>query len=118
MDKKEANLCFHFSERLKSSLFLLSGALTGLEGMKGERLEGGKEVAKLVLGALRNELGFAARLLPQVEVNSINKKLLEMEGDLEFHDYSKAREDLAKTLSTVTTLSNKYITTLMEEGLI
>jgi hypothetical protein len=46
MDKKQANLAFHHSERLKSKLFLVSAALDRLATLRAERLEGGKEVSR------------------------------------------------------------------------
>jgi len=36
MDKKQANLAFHHSERLKSNLFLVSAALDRLTMLKAE----------------------------------------------------------------------------------
>ena len=118
MDKKQANLAFHHSERLKSNLFLVSGALDRLTMLKAERLEGGKEVTKGVLDALRTELNMARRYIEPAETNAIERALSEVETELEIHDYAKAREHLAQTFSSVTTLSNKYIKVLMDEDLL
>jgi len=65
MDKKQANLAFHHSEKLKSNLFLLSAAIDILTTLKAEKLEGGKEVTKGIINALRNELNMAATLNQQ-----------------------------------------------------
>lgn len=118
MDKKQANLCFHHSERLKSNLFLVSGALDRLTTLKAERLEGGKEVTKGVFDALRNELNMAKQYFASAEINSIEKELFEVEAEMELHEYAKAREHLAKTFSHVTTLSDRYIRVLIDEDLI
>jgi lysyl-tRNA synthetase class I len=118
MDKKQANLAFHHSERLKSNLFLVSAALDRLAMLKAERLEGGKEVTKGVLDALRTELNMARRYVEPAEANAIERALSEVDAELETHDYAKAREHLAQTFSQVTTVSDKYIKLLMDEDLI
>jgi lysyl-tRNA synthetase class I len=118
MDRKQTNLAFHHSERLKSNLFLVSGALDRLATLKAERLEGGKEVSKGILDALRTELNMARRYIESAETDAIERELSEVEAEIEIRDYAKAREHLAQTLSSVTTLSNKYIRLLMDEDLI
>ncbi len=118
MDKKQANLAFHHSERLKSNLFLVSAALDRLATLKAERLEGGKEVAKGVLNALKTELNMARRYIEPAEANTIDRALSEVEAELEIHDYAKAREHLAQTFSQVTTVSDKSLKLLMDEDLI
>jgi len=118
MDKKETNLAFHHSERLKSNLFLVSAALDILATLKAERLEGGKEVIKGVLAALRTELNMASRYIEPAKTNAIEGELLGAEAEIETQDYTKARERLAQTFSRVTTVSNEYIKVLMDEDLI
>ena len=118
MDRKQANIAFHHSERLKSNLFLVSAALDRLTTLEGERLEGGKEVSKGVLDALRTELNMARRYLEPAKTNAIERELFEVEAEIENHDYAKVREHLAQTFSHVTTLSSKYIKILMDEDLI
>jgi len=118
MDKKQSNLGFHHSERLKSNLFLVSGALDRLTTLEAERLEGGKEVIKGVLDALRNELNMARRYFSPEEIDSIERELSGVEAEMELHDYAKAREHLGKTFSRVTTLSDRCIRVLIDEDLI
>ena len=118
MDRKQANIAFHHSERLKSNLFLVLAALDRLATLEAERLEGGKEVSKGVLDALRAELNMARRYLEPAKTSAIERELFEVEAEIEIRDYAKAREHLAQTLSHVTTLSSKYIEILMDEDLI
>jgi hypothetical protein len=118
MDKKQANLAFHHSERLKSNLFLVSAALDRLATLKGERVDGGKEVTKAVLQALRTELNMASRYIGPANINAIETELLAVEAEIESQDYTKARERLAQTFSRVTTVSNEHIQLLMDEDLI
>ena len=118
MDKKQANLAFHHSERLKSNLFLVSAALDRLTMLKAERLEGGKEVIKGVLAALRTELNMAGRYIGPAKTNAIEGELFGAEAEIETQDYTKARERLAQTFSLVTTVSNDNIKLLMDEDLI
>jgi uncharacterized coiled-coil DUF342 family protein len=118
MDKKQANLAFHHSERLKSNLFLVSAALDRLATLKAERFEGGKEVAKGVFEALRTELNMTSRYIEPAKTNAIERELLGVEAEIETQDYTKARERLAQTFSQVTTVSNEYVKVLMDEDLI
>ena len=118
MDRKQANLAFHHSERLKSNLFLVSAALDRLATLKAERLEGGKEVTKGVFEALRTELNMASRYIEPAKTNAIKGELLGVEAEIETQDYTKARERLAQTFSQVTTVSSKYIKLLTDEDLI
>lgn len=118
MDKKEANLVFHHSEKLKSNIFLLSAALDRLATLKAERLEGGKEVIKGMFDALRTELNIARRYIGAGATHGIERELFNVEAEMEVQDHARAREYLARTLSQVTTISNKYIGLLIEENLI
>jgi hypothetical protein len=118
MDKKQANLAFHHSEKLKSNLFLVSAALDRLAMLKAERLEGGKEVSRGVFEALRTELGIASRYIDPDQIKAIEGELSRAEAEIEIQDHAKAREHLAHTFSQVTTVSNKYIGVLVDENLI
>jgi len=118
MDKKQANLAFHHSEKLKSNLFLLSAAIDILTTLKAEKLEGGKDVTKGIINALRNELNMANRYIESTKTKAIEEELSVLEAEIETQDYARAREHLAQTFSKVTTVSNKHIKILMDEDLI
>jgi len=92
MDRKQANLAFHHSERLKSNLFLVSAAL--------------------------DRLSMASRYIEPAKTNAIEGELLGAEAEIETQDYTKAREHLAQTFSRVTTVSNEYIKVLTDEDLV
>lgn len=114
MDLKTVNYSFHYSEKLKSNFFLIAGVVDRLIGLDGERLEGGKEVARSILMALRGELNLAKQYLPANEISVIEGKVMEASGEIEFRNYGKARERLAEALSRVTTLSDRYMQTLKQ----
>lgn len=118
MDKKEANLAFHHSERLKSNLFLLSAALERLAALKPEEAVGGREVSKAVLLALGTEINMARRYIEDTDMSGIETGLSGVEAAVESDEYQVARERLGQTFSAVTSVSNKYIGLLMEEGLV
>jgi hypothetical protein len=118
MDKKQSNLAFHHSEKLKSNLFLLSAAIDILTTLKAEKLAGGNEVAKGVINGLRNELNMASHYIEPAKAKAIEEQLSMVEAEIEAQDYAKAREHLAQTFSKVTTISNKHIKILMDENLI
>lgn len=114
MELKPVNYSFHYSEKLKSNFFLVASIVDRLVSLEGQKLEGGKEVARSVLMALRGELNLAKQHLPADEISVIEGKLMEASGEMEFRNYNKARERLAEALSRVTTLSDKYIQALKQ----
>jgi len=118
MNKKQANLAFHHSEKLKSNLFLLSAAIDILTALKAEKLEGGKQITKGIINALRNELNMANRYIESTEAKAIDDELSVIEAEIDTQSYARAREHLAQTFSKVTTISNMHIKTLMDEDLI
>jgi len=118
MEKKQANLSFHHSEKFNANLFLLSGALDRLEGMKGEKLEGGKEVVIGLLDGLRRQLKMSQSYFPPEKASLIEKGLDDLQADLELDQYDNAREKLGKVISAVATVSNEHINVLLKEDLI
>lgn len=118
MEKKQANLSFHHSEKFNANLFLLSGALDRLEGLKGEKLEGGKEVISGILDGLRRQLKMSQGYFPSEKASLIEKGLDDLEADIELQQYDNAREKLGKVISCVATVSNEHINVLLEEDLI
>ncbi len=118
MDKKAANLAFHHSERLKSNLFLISAALERLASLKPEEVAGGREVSKAVFLALGTEINMARRYVEPTDMSAIETGLSGVEAAVESQQYQEAREQLGRTFSAVTSVSNKYIGLLMEEGLV
>jgi hypothetical protein len=118
MEKKQANLSFHHSEKFNANLFLLSGALDSLEAMKGERLEGGKEIIRGLLDGLRRQLRISQNYFPSEKASLIEKGLDDIEADIGLYQYDDAREELGKVISCVATVSNEHINVLLEEDLI
>ena len=114
MDLKQVNYSFHCSEKLKSNFFLVAGVIDRLVSLEGERWEGGKEVARSVLVALRQELNLSKQQLPVEVINFVEGKVMEASGEIELRNYAKARERLAEALSRITTLSDKYMQTLKQ----
>ncbi len=115
-DLKKTNFCFHYSEKLKSNFFLVAGIIDKLAALEGEKWEGGREVVRSVLAALRRELNLGKKQLPAEEVNFIENKVMEALGEIELRNYIKAREKLAEALSRVTTLSDRYMEILKQAG--
>jgi hypothetical protein len=118
MEKKQANLSFHHSEKFNANLFLLSGALDRLEGMKGEKLEGGKEVVIGLLDGLRRQLKVSQSYFPSDKASFIEKTLDDLQSDMELDKYDDARAKLGRVISGVATVSNEHINVLLKEDLI
>lgn len=118
MERREANLAFHHAERLKSNIFLLTAALSSIAGLKGDQLEGAKEVTRGIFAALNTELRLAKGYLSVAEVEPIEQKLAEAQGNLELNEHQQALQSLAEAVSRVTTASARYCDELEREGLI
>jgi len=118
MDMREANLAFHYAEKLKSNLFLLSGALDIFESFKGERQEGAREVVKGMLSGVRRELSISQGYFPQEKADLVSEQLDAIERDVESSEYDSVRERLGVVISQVTTVCSEHIKVLMEQGLV
>ena len=118
MDTKEANICFHHSERLKSNFLLVAQTLDSLSGLQGRELEGAEKVMRALFEALKTEIRIAGGQIPSWELEPAELKVTEAEGSVEFGDYDKARENLSEGLSRVTTLSQQYIELLLAANLL
>lgn len=113
---KENNLSFHYSERLKSNFLLVMRAVSGMTNLKEERLEGAKEVMKGVFSGLLGEISIARRYLPSSQLDSIEAKVLEAEGNIGLYGIESGLKSLAEGLSRVTTLCNRYLNLLKGKG--
>ncbi len=76
----------------------------------------GKRSGSECPGALRRELNLSKQQLPVEEVGFIEGKVMEASGEMELRNYDEARERLAEALSRITTLSDRYMQTLRENG--
>lgn len=112
LDLRKENRSFLYSERLKSNVFLSASAINILEGLKAEKLEGGKKVTQAVLLAFRKELNIAGQHLPAEEISVIENKILEASQEVESHRFSQARQRLAEALSKITTMSDRFMRVL------
>jgi len=115
---KDANLAFHYSERLKSNFLLVMRAVTGMDNLLGQRLEGAKGVMKGIFSGLLGEISIARKYLPESQLDSIENKVLEAEGNMGLYGVEEVLNSLAEGLSQVTTLCNRYINLLKEKDLI
>ncbi len=111
-------MAFHYSEVLKSGVFLLMGALESLDRLTGDRLTGGEEVVKGILAAFKREFDIAKRYLLIEEVESVEKKVGEAERNISLHQWSQVDATLAEALSGITTISARYMKVLEEAHLV
>jgi hypothetical protein len=115
---KNANLAFHYSERLKSNFLLVMRAVTGMDDLLGQRLEGAKGVMKSIFSGLLGEISIARKYLPESQLDFIENKVLEAEVNMGLCRVEEVLNSLAEGLSQVTTLCNRYINLLRQKDLI
>ena len=111
-------LGFMYAERLKSALLVTGQLLNALgDFQEGERA-GGLKMFSFFLKAATSEMRLAARVMEYSDWHDLSKQLDLIEGYTRLGQMEAAREELSHTLSRVTSLGARAMTSLKEEGLL
>ena len=116
-ENKRHIMSFMYAERLKSTLIIAGGMLDVLADLdEGERSGGLKMLASFVRG-LGGETRLASNVMGSEDWKGLSEKLNLMEGYARLGRMEAARQELSLTLSRVTTLSGRAMTSLKNSGL-
>ena len=111
-------LGFMYAERLKSALIITGQLLDALGVLKeGERV-GGLKMFSFFIKAVTSEMRLAANVMEDLDWDGLSGQLNLMEGYARLGQMEAARQELSQTLSRVTTLGGRAMTSLKKEGLI
>jgi len=115
-DIRGAVICYQYSERIKSELIIAGKLLGVLSGLKNDQLFGAEKVMSSFLDALTGEIGIAHNVTGSQSFRETSLKIMEAQGRISLHEYSKANKLLSEALSLITTCSQKTARLLMEKG--
>ncbi|UCD88752.1 MAG: hypothetical protein JSW04_09805 [Desulfobacterales bacterium] len=118
MNKQKAIIAFSQSEKIKAGLIWISQTLEVYNSLPGTNREGAELVIKAIVGMIAHEVHLASRMTEdstwkEVEKHldmgmvMINSQMLQESG---FH--------LTRALSQVTSIGQRSLTVLKEEGLL
>jgi hypothetical protein len=115
---KSSILGFMYAERLKSALIVAGQLLDVLADLnEGERLGGLKMFNAFVRG-VGNEMRLAANVMGGSDWDGLSAQLNLMEGYARLGQLEAARQELSQTLSRVTTLGGRAMTSLRNADLL
>ena len=110
-------MSFMYAERLKSALIVAGELLDVLADLaEGERPGGLKMLGSFVRG-VGGEMRLAANVMGSADWKGLGEQLNLMEGYARLGKMEAARQELSRTLSRVTTLSGRALTSLEKAGL-
>ena len=118
MTEREAILGFMMGERIKASLIIATHLAMVIEGLLDHEKGGANKVFSTFLRSLYRDIGLAHKVSPQEEWAEIRKELdtgLVMVDSKVSHG---AMDNLSRAISQATTISNRAMTFLKDEGLL
>jgi hypothetical protein len=108
---------YQFAERIKSALIIGSKMLTVIETLKESELEGAKKALFAFFDALSTETGIALNVTKMQEFVLVEEKVTQVKRKIEEGDYQEAHANLGRAVSHTTTVCDRTMRTLMENGL-
>jgi hypothetical protein len=115
---KKNILGFMYAERLKSALIIAGQLLDGLQGLKEEERAGGLKLFTFFIKGVSGEMQLAANVMVDLNWDGLSGRLNLMEGCARLGQMEAARQELSHTLSRITTLGGRAMTSLKKEGLL
>lgn len=115
-DIRGAVLCYQYSERIKSELIIAGKLLEVLSRLENDQLFGAEKVMASFLDALTGEIEIAHKVTRSRSFRETSLKMVEAQGRISLHEYSKASKLLSEALSLITTCGQKATQLLMEQG--
>jgi hypothetical protein len=118
MTEKEAILGFMMGERIKAGLIVATQMAMVIEGLAEPDKEGGTRVFSTFLNSLYRDIGLAHKVSPQEEWIDVRK---ELDGGMVMVDSRVphgAMDHLSRAISHTTTISNRAMTFLKDQGLL
>ncbi|NMX22322.1 hypothetical protein C5S30_07905 [ANME-1 cluster archaeon GoMg4] len=116
MMKKEI-IGYQFAERIKSALIVCSKMLQILETLQGTELEGAKKVMFAFFDALSTENALALKATGMPEFERVEETVKPVKRLIEEGAFSEAHATLGSAVSRATTVCDRTMRALMEEGL-
>ncbi len=111
-------LGFMYAERLKSALIVASSLLDVLDDLDEAERPGGLKMLGSFVKGISNEMKLAANVMGSPDWDGLTGQFNLMEGYARLGQMEAARQELSRTLSQITTLAGRAMTSLENEGLL
>jgi hypothetical protein len=121
MDLEEVRqdiLVFMYAERLKSALIVAGELVDVLADLGSTERSGGLKVFGSFVRAVGGEIRLAAHVVGSQDLQKLDERLKLVEGYVRLGQMEVARQELSRTLSSVTTSSGYAMTSLKDKGLL
>ena len=118
VETKRHILSFMYAERLKSALIVAGQMLDALADLDGRERYGGLKMLGSFVRGVGTEMRLAANVMGEQDWEGLSSTLNLMEGYARLGQMESARRELSRTLSRVTTLSGRAMTSLERLGLL
>jgi hypothetical protein len=115
---KKNILSFMYAERLKSALIITGKLLHALSDLKEGERAGGLKMFSIFIKGVTSEMRLAANVMEDSDWHGLSGQLNLMEGYARLGQREAAQQELSRTLSRVTTLGGRAMTSLKKEGLL
>ena len=115
---RKSILGFMYAERLKSALIVTGQLLNGLENFSEGERAGGLKMFSFFIKAATSEMLLAANVMENLDWGGLSEQFNVIEGYIRLGEMEAARQELSHTLSRVTTLGARAMTSLKKEGLL
>jgi hypothetical protein len=111
-------LGFMYAERLKSALIIAGQLLDVLPDLNEDERPGGLKMFNSFVRGVGNEIRLAANVMGGADWDGLSGQLNLMEGHARLGQLEAARQELSQTLSRVTTLGGRAMTSLKKADLL
>ncbi|MFP3870898.1 MAG: hypothetical protein ACLFVT_08495 [Syntrophobacteria bacterium] len=115
---KKDILGFMYAERMKSALLVAGQLLDVLGSLDEAERSGAFKILGSFVKAVGTEMRLAAHVMGASDWHGLDAELNLMEGHARLRETEAARQQLSRTLSRVTTLSGRLMSSLKDAGLL
>lgn len=115
---KDEVIGYQFAERIKSALIIGSKMLPVVETLNEEsEREGAKKAIFAFFDGLSTETGIALNATETQEFARVEEKVAQVKRNIEEEDYDEAHANLGRAVSHATTVCDRTMRALIENGL-
>ena len=118
MNNKEAIMAFSQSEKIKSGIIWASQMLELIRGLPEPEKQGAERAAKTLVDMIFHEIKLARSVSPGEAWEDIEKNMDQAEAMIHSHVAPESVVHLTQALSQVTTIGQRSMSFLQEQGLI
>ena len=118
LESKNQIMSLVYAERLKSALIVAGQLLDVLADLEEGERSGGLKMLGCYVSGVGGEIRLAANVMGAPDWKSLRGQLNLIEGYARLGHLETARQELSRTLSQVTTLSGRAMSSLKSAGLL